>query len=107
MVVDAFFADPAVLQRITAPGKAIFLFAVEDTIRDVFFRRDDKQDVLGVINTLADPEKTRHNVLDMVCAHTAQKLDQVRSAGWKYLIRDSQVGLDESVAAVEEHFGLR
>ena len=106
VVVDAFFADPAVLQHITEPEKVIFLFATDDTVRDVFFARDDKQDVLGVINTLADPEKARRNVLDGVCDHTAQKLEQVRAAGWKYLVRDSQVSLDDTLAAVEEHFGL-
>ena len=106
VVVDAHLLEPDVVKRITTHDKAIFLFADERTIRDAFFAREDKNDVLGVINTLADPGKTRAHVLDVACEVSARKIEPVKASGLRYVVRDGTSSIEDTLALVEEHFGL-
>lgn len=106
VVVDAHSLEPDFVRRIAAPDKAIFLFADESTLRQAFFAREDKQDVLGVIDTLADPAKTREHVLDVACEVSARKLEQVKASGLRYVVRDGTSTIEDTLGLVEEHFGL-
>ena len=106
VVVDAHMLEPDFVGRIADPGRAIFLFADESTLRQTMFAREDKQDMLGVINALEDPDKTREHVLDASCEVAARKLEQVRASGLRYVIRDGTSTVEETLGIVEEHFGL-
>jgi hypothetical protein len=106
VVVDAHMLAPGVAKQIMAPAKVIFLFADQTTLREGFFAREDKQDVLGIINTLTDPAKTREHVLDVACEVSARKLDQVKASGLRYVIRDGTSTVEDTLGLVEEHFGL-
>ena len=106
VVIDGFLLEPRLVKRLTEHNKSIFLYADENTIRNSFFARADKQDVLGVINTLSDPVKTREHVLEMVCKHSARKRAEAKAAGARFLVRNGATDLQESLIAVEQHFGL-
>ena len=106
VVADVFMLDPWDCGRLTEYGKCIFLYADEDTIRKGFFDRADKQDLLGVINTLSDPEKTRIHVAEMACALSSSKQAEAQKAGVKVLVRDSKTPVEETLTAVENHFNL-
>ena len=106
VVVDGFLLDPWLAEHLTEHNKSIFLHADEKTIRKSFFERADKQDLLGVINTLSDPRNTREHVLEMVCALSARKRAEAEEAGAKVLVRNSETDCFETLTAVEEHFGL-
>jgi hypothetical protein len=84
VVVDCHMLEPTVAARITTHDKAIFLFANHATIRNENFARQDKQDLLGVISTLSDPEKIREHVLDVVCETSTRKLEQVKASNFKH-----------------------
>ena len=106
VVVDAHMLEPDFVGRIAAPDRAIFLFTDESTLRQAFFARDDKQDMLGVIDALADPDKTREHVLDVACEISARKLEQVKASGLRYIVRDGTSTIEDTLGLVEEHFGL-
>jgi len=106
VVVDAHMLEPDFVGRIAAPDKAIFLFADESTLRQTMFAREDKQDILGVINALEDPDKTREHVLDVSCEVAARKLEQVKASGLRYVVRDRTSTVEGTLSLVEEHFGL-
>jgi 2-phosphoglycerate kinase len=106
VVVDGHMLDPLLVTRLTEHNKSVFLFADEETIRDSFFARADKQDLLGVINTLSNPAKTRQHVLEMVCKLSARKRAEAETAGAKVLVRHGETDLQETLRAVEGHFGV-
>lgn len=106
VVVDGHLLDPLLVTRLTAHNKSVFLFADEETIRGGFFPRADKQDLLGVINALSDPGKTRQHVLEMVCTLSARKRAEAETAGVKVLVRHGETDLQGTLRMVEEHFGL-
>jgi hypothetical protein len=106
VVADAFFLDPWLAERITEYKRSIFLYADEQTIRSGFFTCAEKQDLLRVINSLADPVKTREYVLDVTCILSARKRAEAEEAGMKVLVRNTETDLQETLAVVEKHFGL-
>ena len=106
VVADAFFLDPRLAKRLTERKRSVFLYADEETIRGGFFARADKQDLLGVISTLADPVRTREHVLDVTCTLSARKRAEAEAAGMKVHVRNTGTDLQETLAVVEKHFGL-
>ena len=106
VVADAFFLDPRLAEHLTERKRSVFLYADEETIRRGFFARADKQDLLRVINTLADPAKTREHVLDVTCTLSARKRAEAEAAGMKVLVRNTETDLHETLAVVEKHFGV-
>jgi len=106
VVVDGFLLDPWLLKRLTEHNKIIFLYSDEETIRKGFFARADKQDLLGVINTLSDPAHTRKHILRMVYEHSARKQAEAEAAGFKVIVRNGESNLQETLATIEKHFGL-
>ena len=106
VVADAFFLVPDLAERITERKRCIFLYADEETIRRGNYVRADKQDLVGVLDTLADPVKTREHVLDVACTLSARRQAEAEAAGMKVLVRGSETDLHETLAMVEEHFGL-
>lgn len=106
VVADVYFLDPELARRLTHYNACVFLYAEEATIRDGFFDRQDKRDLCGVIETLEDPARTREHCLDVTCALSARKRAAAEAAGMQVLARDGRTDLAETLAAVEEHFGL-
>jgi hypothetical protein len=107
VAIDGFLLDPWMLQRLTEPEKVIFLFADDETTRKGFFDRADKRDLADLIDTLPHPAETRERVLGMVCLHSAQKRAAAEAAGFKVIVRNSQMTLKDMVITAEQHFGLR
>jgi cytidylate kinase len=106
VVVDGFLLDPWVVRHLTEYNKSVFLYADEKTIRSSFFSRADKQDLVGIINTLRDPERTGEHCLEVCCAESARKRAEAEAAGVKVLVRNRETDLQETLTAVEEHLGL-
>ena len=106
VVADACFLDPQLAKGLTHCNACVFLYADEETIRGGLFERADKRDLCEVIETLADPARTREHCLDVSCALSERKRRAAEAAGMKVLARDGRTGLAETLAAVEEHLGL-
>ncbi|NKB68527.1 MAG: hypothetical protein GKR89_15810 [Candidatus Latescibacteria bacterium] len=105
VIVDCHALAPAVAQRLVRPERVIFLFADPTTIRRLCLDREDKRDILGVINGLAEPDKVREHVLDVCSEVSARKLAQVKELGFNYILRDGDTPREDSLRRVEEHFG--
>jgi cytidylate kinase len=104
VVVDGHMLDPVFLKRIASHNKVVFLFADEATIRKSFFAREDKQDILRVINSLQNPETAREHLLDVTCEVSARKRVLAKSSGLQYMLRDQQLSIEATLRMVEEHF---
>jgi hypothetical protein len=104
VIVDGFLLDPDYLKRIAPYNKSIYLFANEEIIRSSYFARDDKKNMLSVINTLKDPEKAKNNYLDAAVLGFVNMRERVKKAGMKYIVRDNIV--TDVLKSVELHFGL-
>jgi 2-phosphoglycerate kinase len=106
VVVEGCLLDPWLVSRLTEHNKCLFLYADEEVIRNGFFARKDKQDLLDVINTLNDPGKTHEHVLDVSCAASTRARAEAEAAGVKVLVRNAETDLQETLTEVEQHFGL-
>jgi hypothetical protein len=107
VIIDGFLLDPLVLERLTGPDKVMFLFADEETIRKCFFDRQDKRDLVDLINSLRDPAGTREHVVRMVCEHSARKRAAAEASGFKVILRNRDTTLEDMVSVAETHFGLK
>jgi len=107
VIVDGHLLEPAFLKQITTDDRVFFLFADDEVIRHAYFNREDKQGMLGVINTLADHEKARQNIYKVARLISEEKIKKVTDAGFKYLIRDRDSTIEGVLGTLEKHFGLR
>lgn len=90
---------------LAAPGQAVFLYATPALVREQYFARADKQDMLRLIERLSNPPRYKQNVLD--CAVLAvDDVTTAQSLGIKALVRDEHTVLEDRVAEIERHFGL-
>lgn len=106
VVADTFFLDPELASGLTDNDRSVFLYADEETIRKGFFERADKQDLCQVLDTLADPVRTREHCLDVTCALSARRQEAAEAAGVKVLLRDGRTDLQDTLRSAEIHFGL-
>jgi len=106
VVVDGHLLEPEFLKKITTNDKVFFLFAEDELIEQSFYDREDKKDMMAVINTLADPEKAIRNISDMARLTRIRKIEKVEAAGYKYQIRDRNSTIEGVLEILEDHFGL-
>ena len=106
VVVEGVLLDPWLVRRLTEHNKSLILYADEMIIRNGFFAREDKEDMLGVINTLNDPVRTREHFRDVTCAASARARADAAAAGVKILVRSAETDLQETLMEVEPHFWL-
>jgi len=84
-----------------------FLFAEDELIKQSFYDREDKKDMMAVINTLADPDKAVQNISDLAKLTKTRKIERVEAAEYKYLIRNRDSTIKGTLETIEKHFGLR
>jgi len=94
-----------VLRRIAPPGRTAFIYPEPELLREQYFAREDKQDMLRLIDQLSDPSRFRQNVLD--CAMPSPvEIASAEALGIKILYRKRGSDPAEMLAQLEAHFGL-
>ncbi len=86
--------------------RIVFLGATAEVIRDSYFDREDKGDMLSLIETLSDPEGIYKKVLDLVVGDSERDLARARQAGLKVFMRDKNSSITGILQKVQSHFGL-
>ena len=107
VVVDGHLLEPAFLKQVTTDDRVFFLFAEDELIEQSFYDREDKKDMMAVINTLADPDKAVQNISDLAKLTKTRKIERVEAAEYKYLIRNRDSTIKGTLETIEKHFGLR
>ena len=104
IVEGVFSAD--MIKNIVDYNNAIFLYAKKHLIRKDYFNRDDKKDILSVINNLSDPDESLNNVLNTVITGSQQSLERTKNSNMKYLIRNDKSSIEKTLKCIENHFNL-
>ncbi len=104
IVEGVFSAD--MIKNIVHYNNAIFLYAEKHLIRKDYFNREDKKDMLSVINSLSDPVKSLNNVLNTVITGSEQSLEITKNSNMKYLIRNDKSSIEKTLKCMENYFDL-
>jgi len=93
------------LRQVAPPERIVFLYPEPELLREQFFAREDKQDLLQLILRLSDPERFKQAVLD--CAMPSPtEIGAVEALGIKTLHRNRNTSTAAMLAQLEAHFGL-
>lgn len=77
-----------------------------DVIRDDFFTRADKQDMLKCINNLSNPQKATENMFLSIEYSLASDLKEIKNSGFKWFNRGENTSWEEVRKEIEQHFNL-
>lgn len=104
IIVDGFFTVD-VLKKISEYSNVVFLLASQDVVRNDYFNREDKQDILKCIKGLKNPQAAMDNVFEMLNYQATENEKEIRESGFKYYIRET-IDTDpmELIKKVEKHF---
>lgn len=106
VIVDGFFTVE-ILKQISEYSNVVFLTAAEDVVKDEYFSRADKQDMLECIKDLKNPQAAMDNVFRMLIYQAAASEKEIQQSGFKYFIRETtDADPMELIQKVEKHFKL-
>ena len=93
-----------ILERISVPGRCVFLYATMEVVRKDNFRRADKQDMLECIMRLDNPEQAKENVFRASELVYVQDMECVKKSPFTYYIRDVNTYDNRIMQEIEDHF---
>lgn len=104
VIVDGFFSVE-ILKEISEYTNVVFLLANPDVVRNDYFNREDKQDMLKCIQGLKHPQAALDNVFHTLNYQAEKKEKEIRESGFKYFVRET-INTDPMVLIkkVEKHF---
>lgn len=106
IIVDGFFSVE-ILKEISDYNRVFFLLASEEVIRNDYFIREEKRDMLACINALRDPEAAIENVFRTMLHNHRENYKTIQESGFKFHIRESlNTPPSNLIQAVEKHFGF-
>lgn len=86
IIVDGIF-PLSVIKKISSKNRAVFLMAEIEAIRNDFFTRADKKDMLECLNRLNNPQKSTENMFLSIEYSLAKDLEEIKASGFKWFIR--------------------
>lgn len=104
IIVDGFFTVE-ILEEISEYSNVVFLLASQDVVKQDYFNREDKQDMLDCIMKLNNPQAALENIFNTINYKAEEKEKHVLESGFKYFIREN-MNTDpmELMEKVEKHF---
>ena len=106
-IAEGHLLDALRLKPLAPDNRTVFLFADGTTVRRTFFGRPDHRPVADAISRLDRPEQARENVLRVSERLSAWSRQRAEAAGMRTLLRADSTPVEDTLAAVEKHFGLR
>ena len=95
------------LRRISDYGHVFLLFAPDAMKRAHYFERADKDEVCRFILSFPDGEKLLENVIDALNLDNEAERRAFVESGFRYAERSEGDTIEETLALIEEHFGLK
>lgn len=106
VIVDGFFTVEE-LKKISDYTRVVFLLATQDVVRNDYFSREEKKDMLDCIMGLKDPQAALENVFRTMEYESDQFEKNVFESGFKFFVRETLGGEPSTrIAEIEKHFGL-
>jgi len=84
---------------------ACLLAPPELVIKD-YFERSDHRDIYDAIMRLKDPERALENMKDVFRYGAENIINEVKASGLFYIMRDEFSSIENTLNALEKHFGL-
>ena len=99
IIVDGIF-PVSVLKNISSKGRVVFLMAEMDVIRNDFFKRADKQDMLNCIHNLSNPQKAS------IEYSLVNDLKEIKESDFRWFRRGKNTNWEKIREEIELHFNL-
>lgn len=75
-------------------------------IRQDFFSRADKNDMLRCLKTLNNPQKSTENMFLSIEYSLDKDLEEIKESGFKWFMRGKNPDWEKIRGGVEQHLGL-
>lgn len=105
IIVDAVLPID-ILKQISDFNRVFLLFTSSTIKRKEYFERKEKMHEYKKIQKLDNAQFVLKNFLDALTYSDVQLYDEIRESGFKYIERDENTNIEESVRIIERHFGL-
>lgn len=105
VVVEGHY-PPELMLGLADHDRIAFLYAEDDIIRRDYFDRADKQSMLNSIREASQSEELVNHVLDVVIKNAEYQVAVGKKCNFKFIQRDSNSTIENTLKALEEHFKL-
>ena len=105
IIVDGIF-PVSILKNISTKERVVFMMAEMTAIRNDFFARADKQDMLKCINNLRNPQKALENMFLSIEYSLANDLKEIKESGFEWFSRMKNTNWEKIREEIELHFNL-
>lgn len=95
-----------ILKEIADYNQVVLLYAPVKMKREHYFDREDKKMIFEHIMTMKNPDKALENCLNSLTYKGEEEIESFKNSGFKYIERSEISDIEETMAAIEEHFGL-
>ena len=106
IVIADLHLPTELLKEISDYNKIACLLAEPDLIIRDYYERDDHRAIYDAIMGLKNPEKSLENMNNTFRLGAQETIDEVKSSGLFYLMRDEISTIDERLLLLEQHFAL-
>ncbi len=106
VVVEGHY-PPELILELADKDRIAFLYAEEDTIRNDYFNRVDKQNMLTSIKEASQSDDLVNHVLDVVIKNAEHQINVGKKCNLKFIKRDSNSTIENTLKILEEHFKLK
>jgi len=106
VIADMWLPCDLAKQIISYNRIACLLASPELVVRD-YFERDDHRDIYEAIMRLNDPEKALENTKNVFKYGVQKTIDEVQKSGLFYIMRTEESTVENTLAMLEKHFGLK
>ncbi len=105
VTVDGIFPCD-ILRDISSPDRVVFLMAKIQVIRQDFFDRSDKKEMLDCLKKLDNSMELIENIFKAIEYTLDDDMEDVRKSGFKYFIRELNPDWEGIIHDIEKHFGF-
>jgi len=106
VIVDGIFPCD-ILRDISSPDRVVFLMAKIEVIRQVFFDRSDRREMLDCLKKLDNSTELTANMFKALEYTLDDDMKDVQKSGFKYfIIRESNPDWEGIIHDIEKHFGF-
>lgn len=92
--------------EICPPDRVVFLVTDPERAASENLRRPDHQDLNRFVESLPRADEIKENLHKLFVYSTSQGLDIIQRSGRPFIMRDDNSNIEETLTAVEKHFGF-
>ena len=107
VAVDMYNMPPKIAVELTEPSRIVFLVTTPERVVRDYYDRPSHREIYDCIMSLRDPEAALENCNKMLAYGNRLFLDEIYKSGLYYIMRDENSTVENTLALVEAHFGIK